>query len=87
MVEDNYGKDFIINYGIVLILPTEYDRVLEVSENEEDFTIYEAADEKHLCYYVMNSGVVKEQKFVDDTQICDISGLIYTKYFSYFSLN
>ena len=46
------------------ILPEEYDRVLEVSENEEDFTSDEADDEKPLCYYVMNSSIVEEQKVV-----------------------
>ena len=30
----DYGEDFIINYGIASILPAEYDRVSEVSENE-----------------------------------------------------
>ena len=36
----------------------------EASENEEDFTSDEAADEKPLCYHVMNSGVVEEQKVI-----------------------
>ena len=36
----------------------------EVSENEEDFNSDEAADENSLCYYMMNSGMVEEQKDV-----------------------
>ena len=60
----DYGEDFIINYGIVSILPIEFDRVSEVSENEDDFTFDEADNEKPLCYYVINSGVVEEQKDV-----------------------
>ena len=62
MVDDDYGEDFIINYGIVSILPAEYDRVSKVSENEEDFTFDEADDEKPMCYYVMSSGIIEEQK-------------------------
>ena len=39
MVDDDYdyGEDFIINYGIVLILPAEYNRVSEVSEEKKIF--------------------------------------------------
>ena len=41
MVEDNFDTksedDFQINCGIVFMLPTEYDRVSEVSNTEEDY--------------------------------------------------
>ena len=36
--------------------------VSEVSETEEDFMLYEYVGGKPSCYYVINSGVVEEQK-------------------------
>ena len=60
--DDTYGEDFIVNYGIVSVLPVEYDMVSEVSEIEDDFIPDEIVGGKPLCYYVMNSGVVEEQK-------------------------
>lgn len=44
------------------MLPTEYDMVSEVSETEEDFMADETVGGKPLCYYVMNNGLVEEQK-------------------------
>lgn len=68
MVEDNFREesedDLQINYGIVSVLPVEYDRVSEVSEVEEDFIPNEVINQKPLCYYVMNNGVVEEQQAV-----------------------
>ena len=58
--DDIYGDDFIVNCGIVSVLPAEYDMVSEVSETEEDFVPDEMVGKKPLCYYVMNSGVVEE---------------------------
>lgn len=43
------------------MLPTEYDRVSEVSEVEEDYVHNEVVNQKPLCYYVMNNNVVEEQ--------------------------
>lgn len=59
--DDTYGEDFVVNYGIVSVLPAEYGVVSEVSETEEDFVSREEDKDKPLCYYVMNSGVVEEQ--------------------------
>lgn len=46
MVNDNFDNksedDLQINYDIILILPSEYDRVSEVSETEEDYIHDEA---------------------------------------------
>lgn len=60
--DDIYGDDFVVNCGLVSVLSTEYDMVSEVSETEEDFMPNETVRGKLLCYYVMNSGVVEEQK-------------------------
>lgn len=60
--DDTYGEDFIINHGIVSVFPTEYDMVSEVSEADEDFIPDETVADKLLCYYVMNNGMVEEQK-------------------------
>lgn len=43
----------------MLVLLTEYDCVSEVSEAKD-----EAANQKLLCYYVMNNDVVHEQQVV-----------------------
>lgn len=58
--DDTYGEYFIINYGVVSVFPIEYDMLLEVSEADEDFILSETAEDKPLCYYVMNNGVVDE---------------------------
>lgn len=60
--DDIYGDDFLVNCGIVSVLSIEYDIVSEVSEMEEDFMPDETGGGKPLCYYVMNSGIVEEQK-------------------------
>lgn len=64
MVEDNFSaesKDNLqINCGIVSVFPVEYDRVSGVFEVEENFVQDEAYNQKPLCYYVMNNGVVEE---------------------------
>lgn len=60
--DDTYGEDFIVNCGIVSVLPAEYDVVSEVSETKEDFVSGEEDKDKLLCYYVKNSGVVEEQQ-------------------------
>lgn len=60
--DDTYGEDFITNCGIVSVLPAEYDMVSEVSKADEDFVPDEIVEDKPLCYYVMNSGVVEEKK-------------------------
>lgn len=44
------------------MLPAKYDMVSEVSEAEKNFMSEETIRGKPLCYYVMNSGVVEEQK-------------------------
>lgn len=60
--DEIYGDDFIVNYGIVSMLPAEYYMVSEVSEIEEDFMPDETDGGKPLCYYVMKIDVVEEQK-------------------------
>ena len=65
MVEDNFDTesedDLQINYGIVYVMPAEYDIVSDVSKNEEDYIQDEAANQNPLCYYVMNNGVIEEK--------------------------
>lgn len=41
--DDTYGEDFIVNSGIVSVLPAEYDMVSEASEADEDFVPNETA--------------------------------------------
>lgn len=60
--DDTSGDDFIVNCDIVSVLLTEYNMVSEVSEIKEDFMPDETVRGKPLCYYVMNIGVVEEQK-------------------------
>lgn len=35
--DDIYGDDFVVNCGILSVLPAEYDMVSEISETEGDF--------------------------------------------------
>lgn len=58
--DDIYGDDFIINCGIVSVLPAEYDMVSKVSETEGDFIPDKTDGGKPLCYYVMNNCVGEE---------------------------
>lgn len=60
--DDTYGEDFIVNCGIMSLFPEEYDMVSKVSEADEDFMLDETAEGKPLCHYLMNNGVVEEQK-------------------------
>ena len=46
MVDDDYGKNFIINAGIVFGLPVQFDRV---SENKDEYVLNDAANGKTLC--------------------------------------
>lgn len=62
MLDGNYGENFIINCGIMSIFPAQFDRVLEVLENEEDYISDEVVDEKYLCYYIMNIGIMEGKK-------------------------
>ena len=66
MVEDNFSgeseDDLQINCGIISIISVEYDRVSEVSEVEEYFLQDGEGNQKPLCYYIMNNGVVEEQQ-------------------------
>lgn len=60
--DHTYGDHFVVNCNIVSIFHAEYDMVSEVSETEEDFMPDETVGGKPLYYYVMNSGMVEEQK-------------------------
>lgn len=60
--DDIYGDDFVVNCGIVSVLPAEYDMVSEVSETGGGFVPDETNGGKPLYYYVMNNGVVEEHK-------------------------
>lgn len=44
------------------VFPVEYDVVFEVSKTEGDCVPNETDGGKPLCYYVMNRGMVEEQK-------------------------
>src|SRR4051812_39653862 len=66
-VDDNFDIEsdkLLIDCGIVSVLPAEFDRISEVSENEDDFLPDENVEETLVCYYVMGKGVVEEQKAV-----------------------
>src|SRR4051812_23566866 len=55
-VDDNFdieSDELLIDCGIVSVLPAEFDRVSEVSENEDDFIPDENVEETPVCYYVM----------------------------------
>lgn len=62
--DDKFEDDLQINCGIVSILLAKYDRVLEVYDTEGDDIQDEAPNQKPLCYYVMNNGVVEEQQAI-----------------------
>lgn len=68
IVEDNFDTkskdDILIAYGIVSVLPAEYDCVSEVSETDEDYIQDEAENQKPLCYYLMTNGVVEGQQAI-----------------------
>lgn len=66
--EDMYDENNDDIYG------DEYDMVSEVSETEGDFIPEETDGGKPLCYYVMNSGVVEEQKAMFERPI---PGMMY----------
>ena len=42
-------------------MPTEFDRVSEITEGEHDSAIKESKEHKPICYYVMNEGEVIEK--------------------------
>src|SRR4051812_23061610 len=66
-VDDNFdieSYELLIDCGIVSVLPAEFDKVSEVSDNEDDFLSDENVEETPVCYYVMGKGVVEEQKAV-----------------------
>ncbi|CAJ2653510.1 unnamed protein product [Trifolium pratense] len=50
------GSDFDVMVNVVSILPLEYDIPTEVNELEEDFEALNLADQKPMCYYVMQNG-------------------------------
>lgn len=53
--------DIICN--MISVLPVEYDRVTEVTEEEDGFS-EEMVTYKPLCYYVMHDGLVNKYKVV-----------------------
>ncbi|XP_050896170.1 uncharacterized protein LOC127102892 [Lathyrus oleraceus] len=61
---DNFESDseasFNVICNVVSILPRDYDRVMEV-EDEEDEMEEETMAHRPVCYYVMNTGCVEEQ--------------------------
>lgn len=62
--EDSSEDDLIIHCNIVSALPVEYDCISEVSKAKDEIEIEEAVSQKHLYYYVMCYGVIKEQQTV-----------------------
>lgn len=46
------------------MFPAEYDRVSEVYESEEAYVHDEVANQKPLCYYVMNNNFVEEKQAI-----------------------
>src|ERR1044072_1062373 len=64
MLTDNFDsgseEDLNIICNVVSIMPAEFDRVSEVTEDEYDSVTKESKDHKPICYYVMNEGEVIE---------------------------
>jgi hypothetical protein len=63
-VTDSFNSDsessFNVICNVVSVLPRDYDRVMEV-EDEEDEMEEETMAHRPVCYYVMNNGCVEEQ--------------------------
>ncbi|XP_050915465.1 uncharacterized protein LOC127130515 [Lathyrus oleraceus] len=63
-ITDNFESDseesFNVICNVVSVLPRDYDRVMEV-EDEEDEMEEELMAHRPVCYYVMNNGCVEEQ--------------------------
>lgn len=62
MVKYNFDDDFYILLvcSIMFMLPAEFDKIFEVFENDKDVPD-DVANQKPLCYYVMDNGVVEER--------------------------
>src|ERR1044072_1556573 len=64
MITDNFdsGSEESLNIicNVVSILPAEFDRLSEVTEDEDDTATKESKDHKPIYYYVMNEGEVIE---------------------------
>ena len=60
--EVSSDDELIIHCNIVSVLPNEYDFASEASGDKEEAMCEESADQKPLCYYVMNNGVAKEKQ-------------------------
>jgi hypothetical protein len=63
-ITDNFESDseasFNVICNVVSVLPRDYDRIMEV-EDEEDEMEEETMVHRPVCYYVMNNGCVEEQ--------------------------
>lgn len=61
MVESNFDDDFdiLLDCNIMYVLPTVFDKISEVSENDADVPDG-MAYQKPLCYYVMDNGLVED---------------------------
>src|ERR1044072_4035803 len=64
MLTDNFDsgseEDLNIICNVVSIMPAEFDRLSEITEDEYDSATKESKDHKPICYYVMNEGEVIE---------------------------
>src|ERR1044072_780030 len=64
MLTDNFDsgseEDLNIICNVVSIMPAEFDRLSEITEDEYDGATQESKDHKPICYYVMNEGEVIE---------------------------
>ena len=54
--------DIICN--AVYVLPIEFGRVTEVTEEEDDYLEKEKIDHKHMCYHIMRYGSMEEEDVI-----------------------
>src|ERR1044072_9407940 len=68
MLTDNFDsgseEDLNIICNVVSIMPAEFDKVSEVTEDEYDTATKESKDNMPICYYVRNEGEVIETEAV-----------------------
>lgn len=50
--------------NMISLVPIKYDTITEVTKEEEDELAEEMSNHKPLCYYVMEYGLVEEEKAI-----------------------
>lgn len=58
--ETRFDDEINVICNVVSILRIEFDKVIEVTEEEDDFLTIEITYHKPLCYYIMSNGGVEE---------------------------